>query len=145
MTPVRTMRVTGFANGGAGIAHDDEGRVVFVSGALPGEVVRVQIDEQKASFARARAVEIVDASAHRVDPLCPAAAAGAGCCDLSYATPSYAVQLRASALTDVLTRIGGFTPGADGLPAPRVRGLDGSPTRWRVRTRLAVGSDGVPG
>ncbi len=145
MTSTRLLQVTGFANGGAGIAHDDDGRVVFVAGALPGELVRAQIDKQKPSFAQARAVTIVEASPHRIDPLCPAAAAGAGCCDLSYAAPDYATQLRGAALTDVLTRIGRFTPGEDTPTAPVMRALDRSPVGWRVRTRLAVGPDGAPG
>ncbi|WOC14354.1 class I SAM-dependent RNA methyltransferase [Gordonia sp. MP11Mi] len=150
------LDVTGYANGGAGVARHD-GRVVFVTGALPGERVRARIvDDKKASFARAAVVEVLDASAHRVDEQCRAAAAGAGCCDLSYVDADYARELGAIALGDVLTRIGGFGHGgsgrthngdvpSDGLEPPTVAALGDEVTGWRVRTRLAVAGDGTVG
>lgn len=148
-SPTVELVVTGFANGGAGVARGDDGRVVFVAGALPGERVRARIDERKAAFARASAVAVLEPSPHRIDPTCPAAAAGAGCCDLSYVSADYARELHAGVLADVLTRIGGF--GADAPPLPEVtrlaHGADGSvpDTGWRVRTRLAVDADGTVG
>lgn len=140
------LTVTGFANGGAGVARDDDGRVVFVRGALPGERVSVSYDDRRAAFAKAHVTAVLQPSVHRVAPLCPAAAAGAGCCDLSYAEPGYAARLRTAALEDVLRRIGRLTPGDAGVPeAPAVAELDPDPAGWRVRTRPAVGADGAIG
>lgn len=136
--------ITGFANGGAGIAHDGDGRVVFVTGALPGERVRARILARRASFATAATVDVLEPSAERIPPLCPAAAAGAGCCDLSYVAPSYAARLRSAALADVLQRIGKMD-GSDTPEPPDVQELAESPLGWRVRTRLAVGDDGLVG
>ncbi|MEZ5211440.1 class I SAM-dependent RNA methyltransferase [Gordonia sp. (in: high G+C Gram-positive bacteria)] len=138
------LAVTGYANGGAGIAHDPEGRVIFVTGALPDERVRVRIDDAKPAYAKAHVTRVLEASPQRVAPLCPAAAAGAGCCDLDYARPDYAATLRAGALADVLARIGHLR-GDDVPPPPAVTELSGGVAGWRVRTRLAVGRDGVPG
>ncbi|WP_143965446.1 class I SAM-dependent RNA methyltransferase [Gordonia zhaorongruii] len=137
------LAVTGYANGGLGIARHN-GRVVFVAGALPGERVRATLTQERTSFARASVVDVVDASPHRIDPLCPAAAAGAGCCDLSFATPDHARELGTRALSDVLARIGGFGDRHRPLP-PHVEALDEDPTGWRVRTRLAVDPDGTIG
>lgn len=137
------LTVTGFANGGAGVAHDADGRVVFVAGALPGERVLAQIDEQRSSYARAHTTTVLEASPERIAPLCPAAAAGAGCCDLSYTGADYAAHLRAGALADVLDRIGRL--GGAAPPPPAVAALGPEPTGWRVRTRLAVGGDGTAG
>ncbi|WP_345312345.1 class I SAM-dependent RNA methyltransferase [Gordonia alkaliphila] len=139
------LTVTGFANGGAGVAHADDGRVVFVAGALPGERVRARIDEQKAAFARAVTLEVLDASPHRIDPSCPASAAGAGCCDLSYVSAEYARELHAGVLADVLTRLGRFGPDDPAPAAPTVTALGPDADGWRVRTRLAVGADGAVG
>lgn len=137
------LDVTGYANGGDGVARHD-GRVVFVTGALPGERVRTRIvDDQHARYARAVVVDVLDPSPYRVDPQCPAAAAGAGCCDLSFVDPAYARELGASAVHDVLTRIGRFGP--ETPPTPSVAALDESSVGWRVRTRLAVGEDGAVG
>lgn len=137
------LEVTGYANGGAGIARAN-GRVVFVEGALPGETVLAAItDDSHAAYAKAVVTQIVDANARRIEPGCPAAAAGAGCCDLAYVEPGYARELGATALADVLRRIGGFA--FDERAAPSVEALADSSSGWRVRTRLAVGRDGRAG
>ncbi|OUE08287.1 23S rRNA (uracil(1939)-C(5))-methyltransferase RlmD [Clavibacter michiganensis] len=57
--------VTNIAHGGVSVARHD-GRVVFVSDAIPGERVRARITEDaKKSFWRADTVEVLDASPHR--------------------------------------------------------------------------------
>ena len=48
------FEIDGIAQGGNGVGRW-QGRVVFVTGALPGERVRAQIDERRESFARAHA------------------------------------------------------------------------------------------
>jgi 23S rRNA (uracil1939-C5)-methyltransferase len=53
-------------HGGQGLAELADGRKVFVWGALPGEVVKVQIIKAKRSFAEAIAEEIVTPSSVRV-------------------------------------------------------------------------------
>ncbi|WP_245569658.1 class I SAM-dependent RNA methyltransferase [Gordonia shandongensis] len=137
------IAVTGYANGGAGVARHD-GRVVFVTGALPGERVRARItDARNRRFARAETVEVLERSPHRIAPACPAAADGAGCCDLSHVAPDHARTLGRTALADVLARIGGFDLAE--RPGPEVRALGEEPTGWRIRTRLAVGRDGRAG
>ena len=55
------------AHGGHCVARVD-GRVVFVRHALPGERVRLRITEVTKRFARADAVDVLDASPHRVTP-----------------------------------------------------------------------------
>lgn len=137
------LHVTGYANGGAGIARSD-GRVVFVDGALPGERVMARItDDSQSAYMKAVAADILEASEHRIPPGCFAAAAGAGCCDLSYVAPEYARELGAAALSDVLTRIGHFD--LSERAAPTVEALAEQSTQWRIRTRLAVGADGRAG
>ena len=50
------------------VGHLPSGKTVFVEGAAPGDVVSVEIVEEKSSFARARLVEVVEASPDRVPP-----------------------------------------------------------------------------
>ncbi|GAB17911.1 putative RNA methyltransferase [Gordonia effusa NBRC 100432] len=138
------------AHGGAGVGRVD-GRVVFVRGGLPGERVRaVVVDDRKPSFCHADAIEILEPSPHRIEPACPAAAAGAGCCDLSYVTLDHGRELKSQVLADTLTRVGR-------LPDVEVRveslsepdeGLYAGPdagSQWRVRARLSVDGEGHPG
>jgi len=62
------LTVDSLAFGGAGVARLD-GYVVFVSGAVPGDVVRAVVGKSKRAYAEARAVEIVGPSPDRVEPL----------------------------------------------------------------------------
>ena len=50
------------------VGHLPSGKTVFVEGAAPGDVVSVEVVEEKSSFARARLVEVVEASPDRVPP-----------------------------------------------------------------------------
>ena len=150
MTELIEVDVTGFANGGLGLARDD-GRVVFVAGALPGERVRAVVTESKKSFAKAETVDVVTASPHRIEPACPAAAAGAGCCDLSFVDAVHARELGTIAFADVLRRVGRFAeddlefPQVEAFAAPGAGDAGHAATGWRVRTRLTVGADGAVG
>lgn len=129
-------------HGGFVIARHD-GRAVFVRGALPGETVRARVTEVKKSYARASTVEVLEASPHRVPEACAAAAAGAGCCDLTFAAPAYQRELKAAVLQDLLVRFGGFEP--DALE-PTVEPLsDGPVTGWRHRARLVADGAGTLG
>ena len=52
------LEITRMAHGGEGIAELD-GRVVFVRGAYPGDVVRVRLTQDKKRFARAEVTEVL--------------------------------------------------------------------------------------
>src|SRR5205814_2688621 len=50
--PELVLSITGVAAGGDGIARAEDGRVVFVEGALPGERVQVVTIEEKRDYLR---------------------------------------------------------------------------------------------
>ena len=79
---VLDLEVGAPGHGGFCVARAD-GRVVFVRHALPGETVRALVTEDGGkSFCRADAIEILQASPHRVTPPCPHAGPGrCGGCD----------------------------------------------------------------
>lgn len=132
----------GAANGGSVVARHD-GRVIFVRDALPGERVRVQItDDCQASFWHGAAVEVLDPSPHRIEPLCPIAhsAVGSGCCDLSFADPVYVRELKGDVVSQQLARLGKYE--WQGVAQPLGAG---DPTGWRTRVRLDVNALGQPG
>ncbi|TML14035.1 MAG: TRAM domain-containing protein, partial [Actinobacteria bacterium] len=99
------LRTTGVAKGGAAIARDADGRVVFVRGALPDEVVRAEIVDVKRDFATAEVREVIEASTWRIEPPCPAVAAGCGGCDLQHASLEGQRALKVRIVEDALTRI----------------------------------------
>ena len=120
-----SLSIESLAYGGDAIAHLDDGRTAFVSGAVPGDTVNVEIVEERERFVRARTVEVLKASEARVDAPCPYFGACGGC---SWQHIAYPTQLAAKrqSVVDALTRIG-HVPGADALvgatvPSPREYG-----------------------
>lgn len=77
-TDVATLTIESLAYGGDGVAHI-EGRVIFIPDALPGDVVRVRVAQDKGTYLRGALVEVVDPSPDRVDSLCPLADRCGGC------------------------------------------------------------------
>ncbi|MDQ1394122.1 MAG: hypothetical protein QOF30_3099 [Acidimicrobiaceae bacterium] len=125
--------------GGSALARDETGRVVFVEGALPGEVVTARLTETRGDFARATAIAILEPSPDRVFPPCPALAAGCGGCSWQHIAPAAQVRLKASIVVDALRRIGHLWE----PPEPVVVALDGP--ALRTTARLAVSASGRAG
>ena len=65
-----TIRIEDITDRGIGVGRTEEGMTVFVSGGLPGDLVRAEITKQKKRYANARAVEILEESGERADRLC---------------------------------------------------------------------------
>ena len=96
------LRIDRLAHGGAGVARSD-GYVVFVRGAVPGDLVRARITRSKRSFGEADAIELVEPSADRVEPLAPHP--GAPWQVLPYERQ---LQEKEEQVRDALARIGRF-------------------------------------
>jgi tRNA/tmRNA/rRNA uracil-C5-methylase (TrmA/RlmC/RlmD family) len=128
------------AHGGHCVARH-EGRVVFVRHALPGERVVVEVTEDRhARFCRADAVEVLDASAERVERPCPYSGPGkCGGCDWQHVSHAGQLRLKADVVREQLSRLAGLD-----VPVT-VEALPGGPLRWRSRARFAVDRSGVPG
>ncbi|MEI8309114.1 MAG: class I SAM-dependent RNA methyltransferase [Chloroflexales bacterium] len=62
------LDIHGIAQGGDGVGRVD-GMVIFVTGALPGERVRVQITERRQSYIRGSVIEVLRPSPDRIDPI----------------------------------------------------------------------------
>lgn len=118
------------------VAHDAEGRAVFVSGAVAGDVVRAQVDRDEVRWAHARAVEVITPSQDRVAPACPFAGACGGCPWAALSYPAQAAAKR-SGVVDALARIARMgTDAAEALVAPIVS--PGEPWGYRNKVELAV-------
>ena len=116
------LTLTAMANGGAAFGRDDDGRVVFLPLAIPGERVKVEIVEDKRRYARGRLVEIMAPSPDRVDPRCPHFGPCGGC---HFQHITYPAQLRfkEEVIRDQLSRIAG-------LPEVNIRPVLANPEPW---------------
>jgi len=63
------LRIESLAFGGEGVARlGDGGYVVFVAGAVPGDLVRAVVHKRKRSYAHARTIEVLEPSPERIEP-----------------------------------------------------------------------------
>lgn len=141
--------LAGPANGGTVIGRLD-GQIVFVRGGLPGEKdVTVALDparnsKSKKGFRNGEAVAIGQPSAHRVAPVCPAAQAGAGCCDLDFVDAAGSLDYKKQVVLDQLARVGKID--AEALQEVTVNAESLQPFAGsRTRVRLAVDGEGNVG
>jgi tRNA/tmRNA/rRNA uracil-C5-methylase (TrmA/RlmC/RlmD family) len=129
-------------HGGICIAHAPDGRAVMVRHALPGERVRVEVTEERRSYLRADAVEILTASPHRVGPPCRWAGPGrCGGCDWQHVDLGEQRHLKEQVIAEQMRRIAGID--VDVTVQACAGDVDG--LHWRTRLRLAVDEAGVAG
>ena len=122
------------AHGGHCVARTEEGRVLFVRHALPGERVVAEVTEgtEGDRFWRADAVEVLDASADRVEPPCPYAGPGrCGGCDLQHVALHRQRELKADVVREQLRRLARLEVDVEVEPVSGDR--DG--LHWRTRQR----------
>ena len=122
------VRLDGFAHGGDAVGRLPDGKAVFVPRAIPGEVVRVRVVDDRRRWARAELVEVVQASPDRVDPPCPYVP-DCGGCDLQHVAPSRQRELKRRVVTEQLRRIGHL----DDPPVEATRPVGPFPTSTGVR------------
>jgi 23S rRNA (uracil1939-C5)-methyltransferase len=115
---------------GRGVAHS-EGKVIFVEGALPGEVVTFSAYRKKPSFEFAQADQIIQSSFARVMPECEHFGLCGGC-SLQHMDGRAQVAVKQRILEDNLKHIAKIEPELI-LPA-----IHGPAWGYRHRARLSV-------
>lgn len=131
------LHLTAIAHGGEALGRH-EGKVVFVPYAIPGETVRVEVVQEKARWARARLLEVLDPSPDRVEPPCPYFGPGrCGGCQWQHVAYARQLTLKQEIVRDQLTRLGH-------LPDPPVRPTRavGEPWGYRNHAQFAVDPQG---
>jgi len=120
------------AYGGYSIARDE--KVVLIKGAIPGEVVEVEIEEKKRDYSTARVISVVEPSEDRVEPPCPVFGICGGC-HLQFASYERQVAMKDEILLDSISRIGG-------LEITLAPALTDSQWHYRRRAQFKVAKNG---
>jgi 23S rRNA (uracil1939-C5)-methyltransferase len=116
---------------GQGVAHNAEGKVVFIEGALPGEDVQVQVHRKKNNWEQASMTALRRESSQRVVPRCPHFGVCGGC-KLQHFHVGAQLATKQRALEDGLWHLGKVKP--DQVLRP----IEGPPWGYRYRARLSV-------
>ena len=133
------VEIDSLAFGGRGVARVG-GYVVFVSGGLPGDLVRAEVTKPKKRFAEARAVELLRPGADRIPNLCQHE--GEPCPGAPWQGLDYEQQLveKRRQVDEALRRIGGL----DGF---ELEAIEPALEQWRDRNKLEYsfgpGEDGA--
>jgi len=112
------------------------GTVVFVPGTIPGDIADVEVTYSRKDYCLGRVVNLVQASADRVDPDCPHAPACGGC-QLQHMRYSAQLRWKQKQVEEALRRIGG-----QAVEVAPVLGMI-EPVHYRSRAQLPLG--GSPG
>jgi len=118
-----------------GVAHKPDGKVVFIDGALPFEVVSAQIHRSKNSFEKGTLTEIHRESSQRVRPECPHFGlheGACGGCKMQHLHVAAQVAVKQRVLEDNLWHISKVKP--DNI----LRAIEGPAWGYRYRARLSV-------
>ncbi len=140
------LDVTNIAHGGVSVARH-EGRVVFVSDAIPGERVRARVSsDSKKSFWRAETIDVLEPSEHRQRHVWDEAALDrdpadrAGGAEFGHIALPHQRELKRQVIVDSLSRMAGQDRDVV------VEAVDGDDERggtgWRTRVRLHVDESG---
>lgn len=135
------------AHGGHCVLRPEDGPVVFVRHALPGERVVVEVTEGREGDRswRGDAVEVLEASPDRVEAPCPYAGPGlCGGCDFQHVDLAAQRRLKTSVVHEQVARLAdldttGLMAQVEAVPGD----LDG--LRWRTRQRYVDLGDGRRG
>jgi len=118
-----------------GVAHNAEGKVVFIEGALPTERVQVQVHRRKNNWEQGSLTQVGRESAQRVRPACPhfgLHAGACGGCKMQHLHPAAQVAVKQRTLEDDLWHLGKVKPECV------LRPIEGPAWGYRCRARLSV-------
>jgi 23S rRNA (uracil1939-C5)-methyltransferase len=118
-----------------GVAHDSEGKVVFIEGALPGETVQVRVNRRKNQWEQATLTALQREGSQRVRPACAhfgLHAGACGGCKMQHLHPAAQVAVKQRALEDSLWHLGKVRPELV------LRPIEGPAWGYRNRARLSV-------
>ncbi len=99
------LEIDSVAYGGCGVARRSNGKVCFIPHTLPGENVEVEIVAEKKRFSAGRLIRVLEASGHRLEPVCKYFAQDScpGCAYMHCDYP-FEITLKQQQLHDFLVR-----------------------------------------
>ena len=133
--PVEWLNVESLDIEAQGVAHKADGKVVFIDGALPFEVVSANVNRKKDNWEKATLTAIQHESSQRVTPGCPHFGmheGACGGCKMQHLHVAAQVAVKQRALEDGLWHLGKLKAGNV------MRPIEGPAWGYRYRARISV-------
>jgi 23S rRNA (uracil1939-C5)-methyltransferase len=133
--PVEWLNVESLDIEAQGVAHKADGKVVFIDGALPFEVVSANTNRKKDNWEKATLTSIQRESSQRVTPGCPHFGmheGACGGCKMQHLHVAAQVAVKQRALEDGLWHLGKLKAGSV------MRPIEGPAWGYRYRARISV-------
>lgn len=126
--PLLNITIESYAAEGKSIARLEDGKVLFVDNAIPGDVIDAVIIKDKKSWAQGRTTRLVEPSPMRIDPFCQHFGVCGGC---KWQMLPYKQQLayKQQQVVDQLQRIGQ-------VELPEIQPIIGSENERYYRNKL---------
>jgi len=121
------LTIDDLAFGGEGVGRAD-GYVIFVPGGVPGDRVRVRLEQARSRFGRGVIESIAEPSPHRVEAPCPYFGRCGGCRLQHVAYPAQ-LAFKSKQVADVLERLGD-------LSGFELRPIIGAPEIYGYRNKM---------
>ncbi len=127
-TVLTNIRLEKYAAEGKSIAYMEDGKALFIEGAIPGDVVDVRVFKNKKSYAEGKAIAINTPSPDRLEPFCTHFGVCGGC---KWQMLPYSLQLayKQQQVKDQLSRIGNVV-------LPPINDIVGSQIQKYYRNKL---------
>ena len=126
--PLLNVKIESYAAEGKSIARLEDGKVLFVDNAIPGDIIDAVIIKDKKSWAQGRTIRLVTPSPQRIEPFCQHFGVCGGC---KWQMLPYEQQLvyKQQQVADQLQRIGH-------VDLPELQPILGSPRERYYRNKL---------
>lgn len=126
--PLQNITIESYAAEGKSIAHLEDGKVLFVDNAIPGDVIDALIIKDKKTWAQGRTIKLVQPSPQRITPFCQHFGVCGGC---KWQMLPYSQQLiyKQQQVADQMQRIGQ-------VAVPELQPIIGSPHERYYRNKL---------
>ncbi len=137
VTNLHSVRIEKLVAGGDGLTRMDDGRVVFVPGVLAGELVQIELAEERKDFGRGKLISVTEPSDHRRVPPCPHVAQRCGGCNWQHIDRRIQGQAKLAIVVEAFARTARMEVD------PQLRRLTEDARRTTVR--MVSDNDGVLG
>ncbi len=104
-TETFTITIESLSHDGRGVAHQSDGKTIFIDSALPGEEVEYTFTNQRATFDEGKCTNVIKANSQRVSPECEFFTICGGC-SMQHFSADAQIEHKQSILLEQLQHFG---------------------------------------